>query len=80
MRAGWKRESLLLPDTAARYSDNGAFRRQAVSVMRVCIAPVTTPKRRESEAARYAVARCCSWRPNRTLITFDTPGSCMVTP
>ena len=29
---------------------------------------------------RYAVARCCSCPPNFTLITFDTPGSCMVTP
>jgi hypothetical protein len=29
----------------------------------------------------YAVARCCSWwPPNFTLTTFETPGSCMVTP
>lgn len=28
----------------------------------------------------YAVARCCSWLPSRMLITFETPGSCMVTP
>lgn len=29
-----------------------------------------------------AVARCCccSWPPSLTLTTFDTPGSCMVTP
>jgi hypothetical protein len=27
----------------------------------------------------YAVARC-SWPPRRTLTTFETPGSCMVTP
>ncbi len=31
-------------------------------------------------AASYAVARCCSWRPSRTLTTLETPGSCMVTP
>jgi hypothetical protein len=28
----------------------------------------------------YAVARCDSWLPSRTLTTFETPGSCMVTP
>jgi hypothetical protein len=28
----------------------------------------------------YAVARCGSWPPRRTLTTFDTPGSCIVTP
>jgi len=28
----------------------------------------------------YAVARCCSRPPRRTLITLETPCSCMVTP
>ena len=28
----------------------------------------------------YAVALCCSGAPSLTLTTFDTPGSCMVTP
>jgi hypothetical protein len=28
----------------------------------------------------YAVARCCSWAPRRTLMILETPGSCMVTP
>ena len=28
----------------------------------------------------YAVARCCSWLPRRTLTTLEMPGSCMVTP
>jgi hypothetical protein len=33
-----------------------------------------------NRAAPYAVARCCSWCPSRTLTTLETPGSCMVTP
>jgi len=28
----------------------------------------------------YAKARCCSRTPRRTLMTLETPGSCMVTP
>jgi hypothetical protein len=28
----------------------------------------------------YAVARCCSRPPRRTLTTLETPSSCMVTP
>jgi hypothetical protein len=32
-----------------------------------------------SQLWHYAVARC-SWPANLTLTTFDTPGSCMVTP
>ena len=37
----------------------------------------------QSGRAGYAVARrvwWCSRSPRRTLTTFDTPGSCMVTP
>jgi hypothetical protein len=30
--------------------------------------------------SNYAVALCNSCPPSRTLTSFDTPGSCMVTP
>jgi hypothetical protein len=38
------------------------------------------PSKQRTYAPAYAVARCCSWCPSRTLTTLETPGSCMVTP
>ena len=35
---------------------------------------------RNLRSVGYAVARCCSRPPRRTLMILDTPGSCMVTP